>query len=98
MTRVLLDMNSPSFQSDLFSLEKQEQRAILNTLKKISKLKWNELYKDKGINFELITSKKIGKDNLYSFRFSQKYRGVACREGEYLVLLGLFVNHDGAYM
>ena len=97
MTKILLDMNTPQFQKRLFSLEKVEQRALLNTLSKIMKLSWEELYKDKGIRWELITSEALEGINIYSFRFSQKYRGTAYRDGDYFVLLDLFVNHDGAY-
>ena len=48
MTKILLDMNEEEFQNSLFNLEKQEQRALLNTLRKITKLNWKELYQDKG--------------------------------------------------
>ncbi len=76
MNKILLDMNYPIFQEQLFSLEKLEQRTLLNTLRKIKKLDWEELYKDKGIRWELITSKSTSQGhNIYSFRFSQKYRG-----------------------
>ena len=95
---IQIDMNYPEFQEQLFELEKVEQRALLNTLRKIKKLKWDELYKDKGIRWELITSKKgDNTEPLYSFRFSQKYRGVGYREGKFMVLLRLFPDHDGAY-
>jgi len=97
MTKILLDMNTPRFQKQLFSLEKHEQRALLNTLDKIIKLSWNDFYQDKGIRWELIISTTSEKTNTYSLRFSQKYRGVAYRDGDYLVLLDLYVNHDGAY-
>ena len=98
MTKILLDMNEEEFQNSLFNLEKQEQRALLNTLRKISKLSWEELYQDKGIRWELVTSQKTTKGrDIYSFRFSKKYRGTAYRESDYLVLLDLFVDHDGAY-
>lgn len=40
MTKILLDMNYPAFQGQLFSLEKQEQRALLTTLKKIKQREW----------------------------------------------------------
>jgi hypothetical protein len=99
MTKILLDMNYPEFQKQLFSLEKIEQRALLNTLKKVTKLSWDELYYDKGIKWELITSKKTNKgNNLYSFRFSQKYRGIAYRDGNYFVLLDLCPDHDSTYV
>lgn len=97
MSKVLIDMNNRYFQDVLFNIEKIEQRALLNTLRKISKLNWEELYKDKGIRWELITSETSEDINTYSFRFSQKYRGTAYRNGNYLMLLNLFVDHDGAY-
>jgi len=81
MTKILLDMNYPAFQEQLFSLEKIEQHTLLSTLKKIKQLSGDQLYKDKGIRWELITSKITSKgNNIYSFRFSQKYRGTAYRE------------------
>lgn len=91
-------MNGKEFQNSLFKLEKQEQRALLNTLRKITKFSWGDLYQDKGIKWELITSQKTTKGrDIYSFRFSQKYRGIAYRDNDYLVLIDLFVNHDEAY-
>ena len=99
MSKILLDMNYLEFQEQLFSLEKLEQRALLNTLKKMKQLGWEDLYTDKGIRWELITSKKTaGGNNLYSFRFSKKYRATAYRDGNYLVLLALFPDHDSAYI
>ncbi|MEY4463062.1 MAG: hypothetical protein RLZZ81_33 [Pseudomonadota bacterium] len=98
MTKILLDMNYPAFQEQLFSLEKIEQHTLLSTLKKIKQLSGDQLYKDKGIRWELITSKITSKgNNIYSFRFSQKYRGTAYRERNYLVLLAIFTDHDSAY-
>lgn len=98
MSKISLDMNNPNFQKQLFSLEKNEKLALLKSLGKISQLTWEQLYKDKGIKWELIHSMKTLKGkNIYSFRFSQKYRGLAFREENYLVLLDLFPDHDGAY-
>lgn len=91
-------MNYPEFQKQLFALEKLEQRALLNTLKKIKQLGWQDLYLDNGIRWELITSKTTSKgNNLYFFRLSQKYRGTAYRDGDFLVLLNIFPDHDSAY-
>ncbi len=99
MTKILLDMNEEKFQNSLFKLEKREQRALLNTLRKIAKLSWVELYQDKGIRWELVTSQKTTKGrDIYSFRFSQKYRGTAFRQDNHLVLLDLFTDHDSAYI
>lgn len=98
MTTVKIDMNGAEFQRDLFNLEKNEQIALMKTLRKISQLTWAELYSDPGLKWEAITSKKTkSNERIYSFRFSQKYRGTALRRAEFLVLLALYVNHDGAY-
>ncbi|MFX8984491.1 hypothetical protein ABTN17_21265, partial [Acinetobacter baumannii] len=71
-------MNNPYFQENLFSLEKVEQTALIRTLKKISGLSWEDLYKNKGLKWEAIISKKTSaNERLYSFRFSVKYRALA---------------------
>ena len=97
MNKILLDMNYPDFQTSLFGLEKSEQRALLNSLKKIKQLEWSKLYKDKGLRWEPITSKLTSKgNNLYSFRFSHKYRATGYRDTDFLVLLNIHVDHDSA--
>lgn len=68
------------------------------TLRKISNLTWDELYKDQGLKWEVIISKTTKtNDRIYSFRFSQKYRALALREEAYLRLLTLHPDHDSAY-
>ncbi len=59
---VFIDMNHPGFQEQLFNLEKVEQRALLNTLRKMKQLTWDSLYLDKGIRWELITSNLHSRD------------------------------------
>ena len=46
---VLLDLNSPVFQRDLFALEKREQAALLSTLKRIRAMTWRQVYSDSGL-------------------------------------------------
>ncbi len=98
MNKIIIDMNTSEFQDSLFSLQTYEQIALLKTLRKMSKLTWDALYTNNGIKWEQIRN-KITKDGkkIYSFRFSQKYRGTAYREGDGCVLLEIFPNHDGAY-
>lgn len=95
---IKIDLNNPIFQEDLFGLEKNEQIALIKTLKKIPQLSWNQLYKDNGLKWETILSKqtKAG-ERIYSFRFSKKYRATALRQDDYLRLLALHVDHDSAY-
>ena len=49
MSKILLDLNNPVFQQDLFNLPKVEAVAILKTFRKVSQLTWEQLYKDKGL-------------------------------------------------
>lgn len=98
MASIKIDLNNPAFQSDLFGLEKNEQLALIKTLKKIHKLTWSELYSDHGLKWEAILSKKAKSgERIYTFRFSQKYRAVALRQDEFLRLLTLHSDHDSAY-
>ena len=93
-----VDMNNPQFQADLFKLEKKEQMALLSTLKKIHKMTWEEVYSNRGLKWEIILSKQYNGKRIYSFRFSQKYRGLALREDDYIRLLTLHVDNDSAYL
>ena len=68
MSKVLLDLNNPIFQRDLFNLSKSEASSALKTFRKISQLTWEQLYQDQGLKWEKINSKKGQKgENLYSF-------------------------------
>ena len=98
MTKIKIDLNNPEFQKDLFSLQKNEQLALIKTLRKISSFTWDELYKDQGLKWEAIISKTTQSGHrIYSFRFSKKYRVLALREDSYLRLLTLHTDHDSAY-
>ena len=98
MTSIKIDLNNPTFQRDLFDLDKNEQAALIKTLKKIHKLSWAALYTDQGLKWETISSKQTKNgERLYTFRFSQKFRAVALREGDYLRVLSLHADHDSAY-
>jgi hypothetical protein len=95
---IRLDLNNPVFQRQLFNLTKRDQRNILNTLRKLAKMTWQQVYSDFGLKWEVILSQKGPGDNkLYSFRISKGFRGVAYREGAWLRLLSLHPDHDSAY-
>jgi hypothetical protein len=49
---VQLDLNSPVFQRDLFALGKQEQTALLSTLKRMRAMTWRQVYADSGLKWE----------------------------------------------
>ena len=95
---IQIDMNNQRFQNDLFTLEKIEINALIKTLKKINQLEWEQLYKDNGLKWESIVNPTIKQNKqLYSFRFSQKYRILAYRENNFLRLLTIHSDHDSAY-
>ena len=91
--KVILDMNFPAFQDELFELDAAEFKKICKTLKKLKSLAWNELFKDSGLNWEQLKSAP-GK---YSVRLSLSYRAVVRREGPFMRFQSLHLDHDGAY-
>jgi hypothetical protein len=46
---VRLDLKKPVFQRQLFRLSKIEQRNILNTLRKLANMTWQQVYTDHGL-------------------------------------------------
>lgn len=96
---VRLDLNNPVFQENLLNLQKAERHAALETLKKIRQLTWSQLYRDKGLKWEKITSVKppAGIDVIYALRITQSRRCTAFREGEFIRLLIIPVDHDSTY-
>lgn len=97
--KVQLDLNPPAFQDSLFSLEKADRHAVFETLKKVRQLTWAQVYSDKGLKWEKITSVKPppNVDVIYSLRISQPRRAVATRVGAYLQLLLIASDHDSTY-
>ena len=91
--KVLLDLNAPSFQEDLFALDGNEVKKVLKTLRKISDLTWAQIYLDHGLKWEEIKSMP-GK---YTLRLSQSYRAIAVREGAWMRFAALPLDHDSAY-
>lgn len=93
-----LDLNNPVFQRQLFDLPKTQQRNIINTLRKLSGMVWQQLYVDNGLKWEAILSRKgPGGKRLYTFRIGKGFRGVAYRDGQWLRILSLHSDHDSAY-
>jgi hypothetical protein len=93
-----LDLNNPVFQRQLFNLSKSDRHNILNTLRKLASMTWQQVYADHGLKWEAILSKKgPGGKKLYSFRIGRGFRGLAYREGTWLRLLTLHPDHNSAY-
>lgn len=96
--RVKLDLNNPVFQNNLFKLQKNEQVAILRTLRKISQMSWEQVYTDRGLKWEAIISRSGPHGGrLYTFRIGKGFRAVACREWDWMRILSLHPDHQSAY-
>jgi len=96
---VRLDLNNPVFQSNLLDLQKPERNAAIETLNKLRKLTWNQLYRDAGLKWEKISSVRppAGIDAIYSLRITQSRRATAYREGDFIRLLTVAQDHDSTY-
>ncbi len=97
--KVLLDLNNPTFQAHLFGLQKTERHAALDTLNKIRRLTWAQLYPDNGIKWEKIVSVRppAGIDTIYSLRITQSRRATAFHDGQHMRLLTVAADHDSTY-
>jgi hypothetical protein len=96
---VLLDLNNPTFQENLFGLQKPERLAALDTLKKIRQLNWALVYRDNGLKWGKIVSvlPPQGIDAIYSFRITKSRRATAYRDDPYMRLLTVAPDHDSTY-
>lgn len=96
--RVRLDLNSPEFQDVFFRLEVQELKQVVASLRRLSELGWNQVYRHTGFRWEEIQHLKAPNGaGVYSLRLSQKVRALAFREGDFLRFLSLHPDHDSAY-
>ncbi|MDZ7759801.1 MAG: hypothetical protein U5L00_06045 [Desulfovermiculus sp.] len=96
--RVKLDLNNPVFQNNLFKLQKNEQVVILGTLRKISQMRWEQVYADKGLKWEAIMSRTGPHGSrLYTLRSGKSFRAVAFREQAWMRILSLHPDHNSAY-
>ncbi len=96
---VKLDLNSEVFQDNLLNLDKAEASRVLNTLKKLRQMTWNQVYRDHGLKWEKIGSIKPpgGIDAIYSLRITQARRATAYRHGEFMRFLTIEPDHDATY-
>lgn len=97
-SKVRLDVNNPIFLEGLFELDKNDRHAVLNTLMKISKLTWDQVYLDKGLHWEEIRSKRsLSGETLYSIRITRKHRALVLRVHDFMRFVSLHPDHDSAY-
>ncbi len=92
-SKLRLDLNSPEFQRALFRLDKSAQRIVLNMLRKLFEMTWEQVYRDSGLRWEAILSKSgPSGQRLYSLRVGRGFRALASRDGDFLRLLYLHTN------
>ena len=95
---VQLDLNNEVFQQGWFRLEKEEQQRVLDTLKKISQLTWNQVYRDAGLKWEKIVSAAARDGSvIYSLRITRSRRATALRQGNFMRFLTVEPDHDTTY-
>lgn len=91
--KVLLDLNYPAFQAELFDLDAPELKKIIKTFKKLGDMSWNDVFRDHGLKWEAPKSVP-GK---FTIRVSQSYRAVVVRADCWMRFQTLHQDHDGAY-
>jgi len=97
--KVLLDLNNPIFQTNLFGLQKPERHAALDTLNKIRQLTWTQVYRDNALKWEKIVSVRPtqGIDAIYSLRITHSCRATAYRDELFMRMLTVAADHDSTY-
>jgi hypothetical protein len=91
--RVLLDLNLPALQDDLFDLDANEYRQAAKTFRKIKAMTWDEVYRDHGLKWEAVKNSA----GVYTIRLSRGSRALATRDGDTMRLIAIRPDHDGAY-
>ena len=90
---VRLDLNFHEFQEQLFDLDAGELRQAVKTLRKVSRLGWQQVYADQGLKWEEPRSAK----GRFTIRVTRQCRAVVIREGGFMRFLALHFDHDSAY-
>ena len=96
---VLLDINNPVFQENLFGLQKPDRHSAIETLNKLRQMTWSQVYAGKGLHWEKIASAAPppGIAAIYALRITQSRREAACRDGGYMRFLTAAPDHDATY-
>jgi hypothetical protein len=97
--RVQLDLNNPGFLDSWFALDPVAAERVRTSFKKLTRLTWPEVYKDKGLRWERVRSiaPPPGVAGLYSFRLGRAERGAGYRDGPVLRVLLVSADHDATY-
>jgi len=98
MATARLDLNDPDLKAALSRLSETGRKEDMGTFRKIVQMNWEQIYRDKGLNWEKIKSRPGPADHsLYSFRISRRIRGAAYRDGDFMRVLAVHEDHDSAY-
>lgn len=85
MTAVRLDLDDPDLKAALARLLERGRKETLHPFRKIVRMTWQQIYRDKGLNGEKIKSRPgSAGQSLYSLRIIRKIREVACRDGDFM--------------
>jgi len=97
--KVRLDLNGEIFQKTWLQLDKSERDRVTDTLKKLLRLTWDQVYRDAGLKWEKVSSIKPpqGIDAIYTLRITRSRRATAYRQGDFLRFLTIEPDHDAAY-
>jgi hypothetical protein len=96
---VKLDLNNGIFQQNWLELDKTERNRVTDTLRKLRKLTWDQVYRDQGLKWEKVSSVTLPKGIavIYSLRITLSRRATAYRQGSFMRLLTIAPDHDAAY-
>lgn len=98
MTAVRLDLNDPDLQATLAQMSERGRKQTLATFRKIAQMTWQQVHRNKGLNWEKIKSRPgPAGQSLYSFRIGRKIRGAAYRHNDFMRVLAVHEDHDSAY-
>jgi thiamine biosynthesis protein ThiC len=101
---VICDLDFPRLQAELGDLESIELDQFSETIKKIQKMTWDQIYKTssktqkRGLNWEIIESQvtRSGK-KVASIRVTKKFRARVCRDKSIMRFISLHPDHDSTY-
>lgn len=98
MATARLDLSDPDLQAALQRLSERARKQAFGTFRKIVQMTWEQIYQDNGLHWEKIKSRPgPAGQSLYSFRISQRIRGVAYRHGDFMRVLAVHEDHDSTY-
>ena len=98
------DIEFPRLQKELEDLEAEELDQVEDSIEKIQKMSWDQIYKTssksqkRGLNWEPIEGQQTARGKtIASIRLSGKFRARVCRDGKFMRFISLHPDHDSAY-